>query len=272
MAERSIASSQMTPSQPASGLELGGQARGVVARRLGEPGAARRGAAVLLRDPHRHRLDAAAEVRAAGRVEQVEREARRGPHLQHGLRREHQRAQVERLPVAARHPALVGAHERVDGLEEALLGQLGHRHAARRAVEARGVRGRAEDAHAAVREPVRLEALEDGLRVVEHRRRREQLDRPVRPQLAASPALAGDVVDLHHVLAAEGAEAGVLDQLCARLGVDRRPVSWTRGSATRGRRTGPCTDGGRRRPSHDRIRRVAYTLKRMLMTSPSWTT
>jgi hypothetical protein len=203
------------------GLALGEQAAGVVAGALGLAGAAHGRPDVLVGQPDRHRLDLTGEERQHGEGDQQEQVLVGGAHAHLRLGGDHERPQVQALPLGGGHPVAVDLDEGVDGVEEQLLGQLGHGEAGGRAVEALGVLLRPEDRDAAVGLPVGLEALEDGLPVVQHHRRRVELQRRVGGELRVVPALVDGPADRDHVVGVDAAEAGVGHERLA-LGVAAR--------------------------------------------------
>ncbi len=95
----------------------------------------------------------------------------------------------------------------LDALDEQLFGQMRHGEPRRALVEARGIGLGAEARDAAVGQLVGLEALEDFLRIMEHRRRRIERDRLARTQYRIVPALTLGVADRHHMIGEQRAEA-----------------------------------------------------------------
>ena len=196
------------------GLGLGHEGTGVVTGALRGTGAAGRGAHVLSGQPHAHRLDAAGEVGA-----------RRGgdDHVGVGLGRldtqvhvpgDHQRAQVQRGLAACRwHPLVVDGDQLLQGLEEQVLRQRGHAQALGGARHALGVLLRAEGRDAAVRLAVGLDALEDGLAVVEDHAGRVHGQRAIGLDAGVVPADLLVVVDEDHVVGEVDAEARALEDL-----------------------------------------------------------
>ena len=75
---------------------------------------------------------------------------------------------------------------------------------------------------------VRLEPFEDLLRVVQHDRRRVQLDGAVRQHRGVVPAPALGVVDRHHVVGVEATEPGVTQDLGTYLVARRIRVAGKR--------------------------------------------
>ncbi len=62
-----------------------------------------------------------------------------GAKAKGGLRRDHERPQVQVVPTGFGHPGGVGPHQRLDRRDEVLFGQRGHGHPARRVVEPAGM-------------------------------------------------------------------------------------------------------------------------------------
>jgi hypothetical protein len=89
-------------------LALGEQAAGVVTGALGLAGPADRGADVLVRQPHRHRLHLTREERRDREGDEQEEVLVGGTHADLRLGCDHERPQVEALPVGRRHPGQVG--------------------------------------------------------------------------------------------------------------------------------------------------------------------
>jgi len=105
-------------------------------------------------------------------------------------------------------------------VDERLLGQFGHRHAARAGVEPRGVGLRAEHHDGPAVLLVRLEALEELLGVVEHRGRRVERERAIRLQLPVMPAAVGAPAQRDHVIGEGLAEPRCLQDSLALGGWD----------------------------------------------------
>src|SRR3546814_7576791 len=77
------------------------------------------------------------------------------------LAREHEGAQIERPAVDRREPSGVRRDGFLHRRDEHVLGQFGHRHAARARVETRGIGLDTEQRHRTVVEAVGLQPLED---------------------------------------------------------------------------------------------------------------
>ena len=195
------------------GLQLPGERRRVVPPGLGLPDAARRRPGVLGRQPHRDRPQRAREVRPRWGGDHREQVRGRGPvDAEAAVGGDHERPQVEAVPLLRRNPVPVLRHEQVDCADERRLGQFRHGHPARRPVEPCRVRLRAERHDRAARLPVRLQALENLLRVVEHRGGGFERDRAVRLKLAVMPAPVIRPADRHHVVGEDLAEPGICQQ------------------------------------------------------------
>ena len=77
------------------GLRLGEQSARVVAAGLGGPRTPRGGAAEVLREPDRHRLDPAREVRTRRRRDEEKGDLLRGVDGKRDLAREHHRPEIQ---------------------------------------------------------------------------------------------------------------------------------------------------------------------------------
>ena len=109
---------------------LRGERRRVVAAALDRAGAAGGRARVVLRHPDLDGL-ALAEVRGGRGGDDAEQVlGRRAVDAEAPLGRDHERAQVQALALAFRHPVPVLGDEQLEGPDERLLGKLGHRHPA----------------------------------------------------------------------------------------------------------------------------------------------
>ena len=160
--------------------------------------------------PDLHGVDAAGEVRAGGRRDEQEGVRRRRVHAEGLLGGDEHGPQVERLFAAGLgHPRLVDVDEEAHGLEEEFLGQLGHGHAGGGALEAAGVLLGAEGDDRPVGVAVGLEALEDRLAVMQHRRGGVHGQRAVRLDARGMPATVGVPVDADHVVGEVLAESGL---------------------------------------------------------------
>lgn len=91
---------------------------------------------------------------------------------------EHEGTQVERGAINLGHPLRIGAHVVHEGGHEVLAAQLGQGQATGRVVQARGVVAGTEGPHGAILALVGLDALEDGLAVVEDGGAGGQLEGP----------------------------------------------------------------------------------------------
>ena len=182
-------------------LSLREQRRSVVAGEFRCARTARRGADIVLGDPHLDRLDTAVEVRTRWGGDDVEGVGVRRFHTEADLSRDHERAQVQRsLAASLRHPRLIDLDELAQGLKEVLVGKLRHSHALRGVLHAVCVLLRAEGSDGSVRLTVRLQALEDRLAVVEDHGRRLEFKRRVRLHAGIVPALVLGPVDRDHVV------------------------------------------------------------------------
>ncbi len=191
------------------GLGLRGEPGRVVAAALGRAGAAGGRPGVVGGDPDRDRLDAAGEVRPdRGRDDQVQVFQRRA-HTEEDLAGVGERPQVEAAVLTLGDPLPVDRDDLVQRLEEDLLRQLRHRHPLSGLGEARGVRLRAEHRDTAVGQRVRLQTLEDLLRVVQHGAGRIHRDRRARLDAGLIPPLAVGVTHGDHVVREDPAESGV---------------------------------------------------------------
>ena len=101
----------------------------------------------------------------------------------------------------------VDVDQRLDRLDEVLRRDGGHAEAVGRIVEAVGVAFRAEQLDIALRRAVRLHALKNFLRIVEHRRGGVHLPRAVGHDAGVMPAFAGGIVHQKHMIAEDLAEA-----------------------------------------------------------------
>ncbi|SKF62199.1 Uncharacterised protein [Mycobacteroides abscessus subsp. abscessus] len=133
-----------------------------------------------------------------------------------------------------RHPAAVEVDQLAHGVQEDRFGQRRHAHPFRRTRHPRRVHLRTEQADGVVVEAVGLEAFEDLLRVVQHRRGRMHGDRAGGNDPVIVPAAALLPVDQHHVVGEVRPETRIghdLGQL--RLG-HRRGIGRDRECACRG--------------------------------------
>jgi hypothetical protein len=106
--------------------------------------------------------------------------------------------------------------------DECGFGQLWHRQALSRALEAARVLERAEHHGAALGDTVGLQALEDLLAVVQHRRGGIHGQRRARRDLGAVPALALGVADHRHVIGEDAPEPRIMQQRGAVIRWRRR--------------------------------------------------
>ena len=168
----------------------------------------------------RHRLEPAGEVGAGRRGDDAVGHLRGGAHPEERLGGEHERPQVEAgLAAVARAGTQAwsaSTRARSDPVKSS-SGRSGR--ASRRAMRAnRAAFGLGpERPDRAVGVPVGLHALEDLLRVVQHRGRGLQRDRPVRRDLAVVPAPVGGPGGQHHVVGEGLAEPGVGEDRLALL-------------------------------------------------------
>ncbi len=189
---------------------------------LGRAGTAGGRANVFGGQPHTDRLDAAREVRTGGRGNQQVAVLVGGTDTESGFGGEHERTEVERvLATGCGNPVEIDVDQFGDGIDEHLRRELRHGQTARRCRETLGVGLDAERADLATRLTVCLEALEDGLSVVQNHCGRIELDVSVRQHLGVVPALARGVVDRDHVVGEVPPEAGRRQNVTA-LGVGLR--------------------------------------------------
>ena len=162
----------------------------------------------VLCHPDRDRIDALGEVRPDWRSDHEVLDLARGTHPEEGLGGIHERTQVQARLVARRYPRKICSHERLDGPEEVLGGELWQGQATSRGGEPRGVRLGAEGPHRAVCVAVGLEPFEDLLPVVQDGGRGVELQRTVLLHAAVGPASLGRPPDACHVVREHGAELG----------------------------------------------------------------
>src|SRR5216684_8177272 len=120
------------------------------------------------------------------------------------------------------HPVGVEPYEQVDGFHEGLIGQLRQRQPPGGAPEPAGVGFGAEDRDPPILLPVRLEPLENRLRVMEDGRSRIHRDRSIWTDLGVMPPAAARPARYRHVLAENPPEAGIGEDALA-LGRRRPP-------------------------------------------------
>ena len=147
-----------------------------------------------------------------------------GPHTEEPLGGDHERTQVQARLIGfrlrRRNPGLVDGDQRLERIDEVLLRQLRQREAFGRPIDARGIALGTEGPDRTIGVTVRLETLEDLLRVVQHSRRRIEHQRPVRLDLVRLPAVIDRVSDVRHMIGEVLAEAGILlDVLADQLGL-----------------------------------------------------
>src|SRR5258707_4006607 len=95
------------------------------------------------------------------------------------LARVHERPQIEAVLRSGRHPLAINAQQPLDGLDEESIGKLRQGEPPGRPAEARRMRVRAEYGNPPLLLAVRLQALEDRLRVVKDRDSGIQLQRAI---------------------------------------------------------------------------------------------
>ena len=220
------------------GLLLRQQRGGVVATGLGEAGAAAPGAVVALRDPDADGRQAAGEVGARGRGDDVVVHDVRGAHPQEGRRGEGEGAQVEGFALTGGDPLGVGAHQVHQGGDEVLLGKLGQRQATGGDIEPGRVVAGPEGPDTAVSVPVGLDPLEDLLPVVQDGGGGGHREVPVGRDLVIGPAHAARPAGVRHVVGEDAPEVEV--------GQGLRALRVTDGAEAGGQReaTGEVIGGG----------------------------
>ena len=149
----------------------------------------------------------------------------RRTHSEERLLGEHEGPQVQALVLARRHPVAVDGDQLSQRLQEVRHRQFGQCEAACGALQAAPVLVGAERVDRAVRVPVRLDALEDLLAVVQHGCGGVEGDRAVRLDARAMPAAADRPADVDHVVGEVRAEAGVDEDRLALRGALRGEVS-----------------------------------------------
>ena len=156
-------------------------------------------------------------------------------HAQGDLGGDHERTQVQRgLAARGRDPILVDLGDLAQGLDELIHRQLRHSHALGRVGHAIGVGLRTERGNGAIRLAVGLDALEDGLAVVENIGSRVHAKRRVRAHLSVVPAVLLVPVNGDHVVGEVLTKARVLENLRkflrgGRVGVLRHGVVQSHG-------------------------------------------
>ena len=183
-----------------------GRAR-VVAGALGKAGAALSGPDVVGLHVDAHGLHAGGIVGAGGGGQDAEEVIAGGMDAQLGRGGDGKRPEVEGGADLIGDPGLLHPAEGADGLDEVLLRDLRHAHAAHALHHAAAVAVRPEEADLAVRAPVGLQALEAGLAIVQDGGRRVQGQGTVGDDPGVVPALLGGVVHQEHVVGEEVAEA-----------------------------------------------------------------
>nr|POE52056.1 hypothetical protein CFP56_52437 [Quercus suber] len=150
------------------------------------------------------RLETFGHVRET-RQDDIQQRLRRPLHAQRGIRRDHRRPDVEERARALPGQPLVAVlrAQRHDHLLERGGVEVRQRDARRRAPHALRVPPSAEQPQLPVEAAVQLEALEALGRVVQHRRRRHDGQRPVRPQLRRLPPALRRPPRRHHVVRAD---------------------------------------------------------------------
>ena len=167
---------------------------------------------MVLGQPDRDRRHALAEVRARRTRDHVVRRLLRGAHAEEGLGGDHEGAEIQAAFRRRRHPFVVDR----DQLAQR-LGELGHRQlrqgqARGGTLQARAVGVGAEGPDRAVGMPVGLDAFEDFLAVMQHRRGRIQRQRAVGAHLRVVPAIRLVPLDGDHVVGEMLAEADLAGQ------------------------------------------------------------
>src|SRR6266566_6454166 len=130
----------------------------------------------------------------------------------------HERAQIEAVLRSRRHPLGVNAQQPLDRLDEDTIGKLRQGEPSGRSAEADRMRVRTEYGDPSILLAVRLEALEDRLRVVEDRDPGIQLQRSIGTKLSVMPAPLAVPADSNQVLGEKLPEAGIGQQPLPRRG------------------------------------------------------
>ena len=155
---------------------------------------------ILALHPDGHARQAALEVGARRRADDVVVDDARGMHAHELLGRKHEGTQVEGGAIDVGHPLDVRAHVIHEGSHEVLAAQLGQRQTAGRVIQARSVVAGAEGPHGPVLTLVGLDALEDGLAVVEDGGTGGQFERAVGDDAALIPAALARPAHVGHVI------------------------------------------------------------------------
>ena len=150
------------------GLLARPEAGAVVAAALGIAGAAADGADVLRLDHDADGLQALLIIAAHGAGDDEELRRLDGVDPQEGVVAEEEGPQIEAGAGSGGDPALVDAHQGLQGFHKELLVDLGQAHAFRGIVHPADVLLRAEELHAPVVPAIGFQALEDLRAVVEH--------------------------------------------------------------------------------------------------------
>jgi hypothetical protein len=199
------------------GFGLGDEACRIIAAALGSAGAAGCGAGIVLRHPDADRLGAALEIGSDRGCDDAEDIFLRRTHAEEGLAGEHEGTQIEAAAFGLGDPFGIDLDQLFDGREEIGLRQFRHRHAACRLIEAAGVFLRTEQHSAAIRRAIGFHAFEDLLGIVQHARRRVDLERCPCGHFRRVPALALAPAYDSHVVGEKRAETETLERLQAIL-------------------------------------------------------
>ena len=194
---------------------------------------------VLALHPDGHARQAALEIGARRRADDVVVDDARGVDAHELLGGEHEGTQVEGGTIDAWNPLDISAHVVHEGGHEVLAAQLGQGQAAGRVVQTRGVVAGAEGPHGAVLALVGLDALEHGLAVVEDGGAGGQLERTVGDDAAVVPAALAGPAHVGHVVRELLAEGQGRHDLVVLL--RRRRVS----VGGQGKTTGQLVGGGK---------------------------
>ena len=151
------------------------QGRGIVAGGLGRAQPAFDGADIGVGGQDADRVHAFLVVSADRADDHVVQVAVRGMHAEEGLGRDDGGADIQRGARHRGHPALVDLHQRADRFLDHGGIEFRDAQVVRRAVEAAGVVGQAEEADLAVRAAKCFQAVEDRLAVVQDAGTRDPL-------------------------------------------------------------------------------------------------
>ena len=198
-------------------LRLCDQACGIVAGTLGLTSATRSCTDVIIRKPDVHRLDATGEVRTGWRGDEQILVGIAGTNTKADLGGEHKWAKVERFLRTLGHPILILTYQRLDTSNEELVRNLRHRQPSGGALEASRVHMRAEGDDRAIRMAVGLQALKDGLAVVDEVGGGVKGQRAVGHQFCVMPTVSLGPLCPHHVVGEVTSESGIGQNLLPPL-------------------------------------------------------